>query len=179
MRLPHLLAAVAATTLAFALPSHAHAHGEEKHPADIGQKGDPAAISRTVEVIMTDNRYAPSDLKVKSGETIKFIVRNDGEFVHEFNIGNADNHLAHQQEMMTMMEKGILEVDRINHHMMGHGEGTMSHDDPNAVLLAPGESGEIIWTFPQSGMLQFACNVPGHYEDGMVGDIRIGNDNGS
>jgi uncharacterized cupredoxin-like copper-binding protein len=55
---------------------------------------------------------------------------------------------------------------------MGNGM-TMKHDDPNSVLLEPGKSAEVIWTFPKKAELEFACNVPGHYESGMVGKVRL------
>ena len=74
---------------------------------------------------------------------------------------------------------GALEADRIVHEKMG----AMKHDDPNSVLLEPGqkgeivwkfsEAGEIVWKFSEAGEIQFACNVPGHYEDGMHGHLRI------
>jgi uncharacterized cupredoxin-like copper-binding protein len=54
--------------------------------------------------------------------------------------------------------------------MDGH---VMSHDDPNAILLEPGDSGEVIWKFTQTTALEFACNVPGHYDSGMMGDISV------
>jgi len=47
----------------------------------------------------------------------------------------------------------------------------MKHDDPNSILLAPGESGELIWTFSGDAELEFACNMPGHYQAGMVGEF--------
>ena len=49
----------------------------------------------------------------------------------------------------------------------------MAHDDPNSVLLEPGKSAEIVWTFNADAALQMACNVPGHYESGMVGKIHL------
>ena len=55
---------------------------------------------------------------------------------------------------------------------MGGGK-TMDHSDPNSILLEPGKSGEVIWEFSESGKLEFACNVPGHYDAGMMGPIRI------
>jgi uncharacterized cupredoxin-like copper-binding protein len=55
---------------------------------------------------------------------------------------------------------------------MGNGM-TMEHDDPNSVLLEPGQTAEIIWTFPADAELEFACNVPGHYESGMMGKVRL------
>ena len=148
-------------------------HSEDKHAAPIGQKGSASEVTKTIEVTMTDNRYEPAEITVGTGETVRFVVRNAGELVHEFNIGTKDRHLAYREEMTKMIETGALEADRINHDKMGHGAGGMKHDDPNAVLLEPGESGEIVWTFPEETTLQFACNVPGHYEDGMVGEFRF------
>ncbi len=145
------------------------AHGEEIHSGGLGMPAKPADAGRTIEVVMKDNLFIPGSMQVRPGETIAFIIRNDGEFVHEFNIGNPASHARHREEMLTMMANGILEVDRINHHMMGQGGAMMAHDDPNAVLLAPGETGSVVWRFPEAVDLEFACNVPGHYEDGMVG----------
>lgn len=165
---------LAATILTLTPLSPAFAHGKASHAAKIGQKGDASVISRTVEITMTDNRFEPGILSVKPGETVRFIVKNAGELVHEFNIGNREMHAAHGKEMMMMMEIGVLEADRINHDMMAHGsKNAMKHDDPNSVLLEPAKVGEVIWAFPESGQLQVACNVPGHYQDGMVGTITI------
>jgi uncharacterized cupredoxin-like copper-binding protein len=52
----------------------------------------------------------------------------------------------------------------------------MKHEnDPAAVTLAPGASGEIVWKFskPVQGMLEFSCHVPGHYEAGMTTKIAL------
>lgn len=156
--------------LAFAAGSHDHGHGDA---AAIGKPGAASDVTRTVTIIMRDNLFEPESLDIREGETVRFIVRNEGEFVHEFNIGTAAMHAAHQEEMMGMMESGALEPDRINHAKMGHGEHGMKHDDPNSVLLEPSQNGEIIWTFPDHAKLEFACNVPGHYQSGMVGGIRL------
>ncbi len=45
----------------------------------IGEKGDPTKIDRTIEIEMYDNYYYPTQIDVKKGETIKFIVKNLGE----------------------------------------------------------------------------------------------------
>ena len=47
---------------------------------------------------------------------------------------------------------------------MGHG----MHEEANAVLLEPGKTAEIVWTFPKDGEIEIACNAPGHYDGGMV-----------
>lgn len=150
---------------------HGHGHGGHGHStnAAVGAPGDAAQARRTMRITMTENRYSPKSITVMKGETVRFIVTNKGEFVHEFNIGTAEMHKAHRGEMMAMMESGALTPDRIDHSKMGG----MKHDDPNSVLLEPGQKGEVVWKFGASGEIQFACNVPGHYEDGMHGRVKV------
>jgi len=168
-----LLAVVLSAAVATAHAAGSHGHGKN---AATGQPGDPAKASRTIEVQMFDNYYEPESLSIKEGETVRFIVHNKGALVHEFNIATAGMHVAHQPEMMMMVEHGVLKGDRIDHDAakamqasMGHG----MHEEPNSVLLEPGKSGEIVWTFPKHAELQFACNVPGHYDAGMQGEIKL------
>ena len=169
------LAALAVAAAFVSTPvSASEGHGDA---GKIGEPGDPSKVGRTVEVVMYDNYYEPEEIAIKEGETVRFKITNAGSLVHEFNIGTAAMHAAHQDEMMMMVEHGVLEADRINQEAaeqmqasMGHA---MKHDDPNSVLLEPGESAEIVWAFPQHAELQFACNVPGHYEAGMQGAIEL------
>jgi uncharacterized cupredoxin-like copper-binding protein len=39
--------------------------------------------------------------------------------------------------------------------------------------LAAGQSAELTWTFEKLDALEFACNLPGHYQAGMVGPIEV------
>jgi uncharacterized cupredoxin-like copper-binding protein len=39
--------------------------------------------------------------------------------------------------------------------------------------LAPGETGELAWTFTEPGRYQFACHIPGHVEAGMVIAVAV------
>ncbi len=170
----HLIAAALTLVLssgAFAAGNHAGGHG-----TSIGEPGKASEAARIIEIVMTDNYYTPERISIKKGETIRFVVKNDGEFVHEFNIGTAKMHVKHQEEMTMMFEHGVLEIDKIHRDKMkmkmpnGH---TMEHDDPNSVLLEPKKSAEIVWKFSAAARLEFACNIPGHYDAGMVGDIRV------
>lgn len=156
---------------------HGAAHGAAgHHSATVGSVGKASEVSRTIDVVMMDNYYEPEKIDIKAGETVRFKVANKGTLVHEFNIGTADMHKGHQQEMLMMIQHGIIKGGTLNREMMkmdmGNGQ-TMEHNDPNSVLLASGETAEIIWTFPSDAELEFACNVPGHYQSGMVGDITI------
>ena len=142
----------------------------------IGEKGKSSEINRTLEIKMYDNYYEPLEIKVKEGETIKFIVHNYGELVHEFNIATKEMHIKHQPEMMKMVEHEILlpnKIDKKKMKKMSKKDHTMGHSHSNSVLLEPNEVGEIIWKFSTNVNLEAACNVPGHYETGMVAHIKI------
>ena len=142
----------------------------------IGEKGKLSEVNRTIEIKMYDNYFEPSKIIVKKGETIKFFVSNYGELVHEFNIATKEMHIKHQPEMMKMVEHEILLADRIDKEKMkemAKKDHSMAHSHSNSVLLEPNEIGEIIWKFSTNANLEAACNVPGHYDVGMVADIKI------
>ena len=140
----------------------------------IGEKGKEANVDRVITVLMYDNYYEPNQIKVKKNETIKFLVQNKGELVHEFNIATREMHLKHQPEMMKMAENEILLVDKIDKQKMkemSKKNPAMAHSHSNSVLLSPGEKGQIIWKFSNSIDIEAACNVPGHYDVGMIAKI--------
>ena len=142
----------------------------------IGEKGKLSEVNRTIEIKMYDNYFEPSKIIVKKGETIKFFVSNYGELVHEFNIATKEMHIKHQPEMMKMVEHEILLVDRIDKEkmkQMAKKDHSMAHSHSNSVLLEPSQSAELIWKFSTDINLEAACNVPGHYNVGMVADIKI------
>ena len=165
----------------FAAGDHPEGHDHGHASAlDFGEPGNPAEVSRTIEVTMVDNYFEPENITVEAGETVRFVLRNEGEFLHEFNIGTAAMHREHQDEMMTMMEHGMITANGIDHDLMAmdHSANGMAghvHDDPNSVLVEPGKAEELIWKFSKPANLEFACNVPGHYDAGMMGEIAIEN----
>lgn len=146
-------------TYAGADHKHHAAHGatmdmHDEHASAIGKPGNPAKVSRTVAVDMTDNmRFTPDKITVKKGETIKFVVKNSGRIKHEMVLGS----VKELQEHAAMMKK-----------MPG-----MEHADANMVVVEPGKTGEIVWQFTQAGNFDFACLQPGHFEAGMKGTLAV------
>lgn len=141
--------------------AHAASHHHGDHAASFGKPGDPTKANRTIRVVARGLEFSIAELRVRAGETIRFIVSNESELLHDFTLGDAATQKAHREEMAKRLQE--------------HGT-TMPHpmkDDPNAVLLQPGETKELVWTFTQPGTIEFACNVPGHYEAGMRGLIVI------
>ena len=141
----------------------------------IGEKGKLSEVERTIQIKMYDNYYEPKEINVKRSETIKFIVTNYGELVHEFNIATKEMHIEHQPEMMKMVENQILLADKIDMKKMkemAKKDHSMGHSHSNSVLLEPEQSAELIWKFSTDINLEAACNVPGHYQSGMVAKIN-------
>lgn len=151
------------------------------HGLSFGEAAKASQATRTVTITLRDNLYEPDNLTVKSGETIRFVLVNKGDFLHEFNIGTAAMHAKHQKEMAMMVEHGMLTPTGINRDMskMDHSKmggmkmNDMKHDDPNSVLVEPGKTTELVWKFTAPTKLEFACNIPGHYESGMAGPINF------
>ena len=83
-------------------------------------------------------------------------------------------HIKHQPEMMMMVENEILLSDRVDKEkmkQMAKKNPSMAHTHSNSVLLSPGEKGELVWKFSNKTKIEAACNVPGHYQDGMIAKI--------
>ena len=142
----------------------------------IGSKGNVADVTRVIKVIMYDNYYEPSSFQIKEGETIKFEVENAGILVHEFNIANKMMHMKHQPEMIKMAENGILlafSIDKEKMKKMAKMDKSMGHSHSNSVLLEPKQKGDIIWKFDNAVNIEVACNVPGHYQAGMIAKVNI------
>ncbi len=159
------LNALAFAVLALGLGA-AFAHGEEEHAkrrkyeaskvedTDFGREGDPRKVSRIIKVDMADSmRFTPSNIAVKRGETVKFVIRNDGKLLHEMVLGTAKALEEHAALMKKFPE--------------------MEHSDPNMAHVKPGVTGEIVWQFTKAGDFRFACLQPGHYEAGMVGKVAV------
>ena len=142
----------------------------------IGFKGKESDINRVIKVKMYDNYYEPNSFQIKAGETIKFEVENLGELVHEFNIANKMMHIKHQPEMEKMVENEILLADSIDKEKMkkmAKMDKAMAHSHSNSVLLEPKQKGNIIWKFDNAVNIEIACNVPGHYQVGMIANVDI------
>jgi uncharacterized cupredoxin-like copper-binding protein len=145
-----------------AAPAWAHEKAHHDQPAgsvkkeqkDWGIAGDRQAARRIVQVIMTDNmRFTPDRIDVKQGETVRFVVKHDGKMLHEMVIGTKKELDEHAALMVKFPQ--------------------MEHDEPYMVHVSPGGTGELVWTFNRPGDFEFACLIAGHYQAGMVGNIKV------
>src|SRR5258705_12566508 len=120
---------LAVATLALS-STFALAHGGEEHaaprnydpgkvePTDFGQEGNPKKVTRTIRVEMADTmRFTPANIVVKRGETIRFVVHNDGKVLHEMVLGTSRALEEHAGLMKKFPE-------------MEHADATMAHVKP-------------------------------------------------
>ena len=103
---------------------------------------------------MGDNmRFTPDAITVKQGETIRFVVKNQGKQLHEMVIGTKKELDEHAALMVKFPN--------------------MEHDEPYMAHVAAGKSQNLIWTFNRAGTFDFACLIAGHYQAGMAGKITV------
>lgn len=150
----------AAAFAAGAAWAHGDAHQKpaatavKKEQQPWGIAGDARDAKRTIRIAMTDDmRFSPSTIEVKEGETVRFVVQNKGKVLHEMVIGTRqalDEHAALMQKFPTM-----------------------EHDEPHMAHVPAGKQGELVWKFNRTGDFDFACLIPGHYQAGMVGKIKV------
>lgn len=141
------------------LATHAHSSGHGKPAAAKEQKpwgiaGDAKQVQRTITLKMSDDmRFAPDRIEVREGETVRLEVVNTGKVLHELVIGTRKELKAHAE-------------------MMKKSPG-MAHEEPYMVHVDPGKRGQLVWTFNRAGDFEFACLIPGHFEAGMIGRIKV------
>jgi uncharacterized cupredoxin-like copper-binding protein len=110
----------------------------------LGTKDNP----RVVWLNMDDTlKFMPDSVAVAKGETIRFVLTNSGEAVHEFQIGSADKVAVDEVDGVIVVEKDELDA---------------------------GSTHAVDYTFDGDGPYAYACHEPGHYENGMKGVIVLG-----
>jgi len=127
---------------------------------DFGEPGKAEAVTQTVTVDIVDAdgdmKFVHAPLKIKKGDVVKFVVTNKGAMAHEFSVGDSPSQRAHALMMEKMPD--------------------MKHEkDATTVSLEPGETKELIWAFtkPVKGQIELACQMPGHYQAGMVTKVQM------
>jgi uncharacterized cupredoxin-like copper-binding protein len=155
--------ALAADTRAGASGAHEHKARPNKNvrpiDASFGREGDPRKVKRVIRVDMSDAmRFFPDQIKVKRGETVRFVVRNSGKLSHEMVLGTMDDLKRHAA---LMKQNGSME------------HSSMEHDDANVAHVNPGSTGRIVWQFTKAGEFYYGCLIPGHFEAGMIGTIVV------
>lgn len=121
----------------------------------VGMPAMGAKPDKVVHVLLNDDMTIKfkKEVKIEPNDVVQFVVMNLGKIDHEFTIGSATEQLEHR-EMMKKMPN----------HM---------HDSGNAITVQPGKAKQLLWHFHGDSAVEFACNIPGHAEAGMVKKISL------
>lgn len=125
-----------------------------------GLPGRVQDVERTVALDIKDGSFGARKIPVRSGETVRFVIRNRSSQAHDFAIGTPYKQEMRRRRLQSLSDAGMT--------------GPEYHDLPeyqafNAVYVPPGATRELVWWFNSSEELEFASNVPGHYERGKRG----------
>ena len=124
-----------------------------------------AASPRVVTVIMRDYAFDPTPLYLFAGERIQLNVVNAGMVEHELVLGDravqdawaSADAAATPPAPFTTAPPASVPADT----------GGLR------VLLASGGSTTVEYTVPEGGELLLICNIPGHEQRGMVGQVVL------
>lgn len=133
-------------------------HMDDSHMDDDMHEDDASAVPDVAfEVTMTEFAFEPTSFEVVAGQTIKFVIKNDGLIEHEFRASNAHR-----------IEEHIAAGHEDHDDEGGHHEG-----GDIIVLVQPGDTEELVMTFPNDMTMytEIACLLPGHYEAGMKAEL--------
>lgn len=104
----------------------------------------------TVTLDIDYSRFTPEVITVRRGTAVTFVVRNGDPINHELIVGDDEVHTR-------------------------HADGTeASHRPvPGEVSVGPGETSRTTYVFDTPGPVLFACHLPGHFDYGMQGTVRV------
>ncbi|MBU2897905.1 copper-resistant cuproprotein CopI [Vibrio hepatarius] len=123
--------------------------------SEVGMPAKGAQPNKVIDVLLNDDMTIQfkKGVNIEPNDVVQFVVKNLGKIDHEFTIGSAKEQLEHREMMKTMPQ-----------HM---------HDSGSAVTVKPGESKQVLWHFHGNNNVEFACNIPGHAEAGMVKKMTL------
>lgn len=139
--------------------------------ADAGDRlasGSSPGGERTIQIEMRDNAFVPGEIEVTAGETVRLVFRNQGTVTHDALLGDAAAQQEHEAEMRAATEaEGMHGMEGMEHGATG-GEAA-----ERAIVVEPGETGELSYTAAAGDELLVGCHEPGHYDAGMTLAVEV------
>jgi uncharacterized cupredoxin-like copper-binding protein len=156
-----MLSVACSMLVAGAAQAHGDKHGtsakvdySKAEQMPFGVAADPKKAAQTMRIDMADTlRFTPAEVKVKLGDSVRFVVTNKGKLMHEMVLGSMDDLRKHAELMKKFPG--------------------MEHDEPYMAHVAPGKTGEMGWRFSKAGTFYYGCLEPGHFEAGMIGKVIV------
>ncbi|MBY8067634.1 cupredoxin family protein [Vibrio fluvialis] len=124
--------------------------------SDVGMSATGSKPTKVVHVLLSDEMKITfkKEVDIQPNDVVQFVIMNTGKIDHEFSIGSAKEQLTHREMMRSM-------------------NGQHMHDSGNTVTVQPGKAKQLMWHFQGDNHVEFACNIPGHAEAGMVKKVTL------
>ena len=113
---------------------------------------------------MGDMSFNVASVPVQAGETVRFVLRNTSAAPHDFTVGTPEMQRIRRGFLKRMITSKVQAISPAERHKL---------ESWNAVVVLPGETRELVWTFNKTQDVEFGSNISGHYEAGMKGRFRI------
>ncbi len=151
--------------LAVALGLVVYALRDTPAPVVVIDAPGTSAQPRAVNVILRDYLFEPTPLVLVRGETVRIAVINGGLETHELVLGDARVQQAWESAHAAATPPAPLATAP---------PASVPADVGGArISLGSGQQGTLDYTVPVSGVVQVICHVPGHVEQGMVGQVEL------
>ncbi|CDT94587.1 putative Cupredoxin [Vibrio coralliirubri] len=123
--------------------------------SEVGMPATGAKPDKVVHVLLSDDMKITfkNKIDIEPNDVVQFVVMNTGKIDHEFSIGSASEQLEHREMMKNM--------------------GNHAHDSGSTVTVKPGKAKQLLWHFHGDNNVEFACNIPGHAEAGMMKSLTL------
>ena len=103
-----------------------------------------------VEIAIRYSQFVRSEVTVRAGQPVTFVLHNGDPIDHEWIVGDAQVHERHRT-----------------------GTEAVHGGRPTEVTVRAGTTATTTVTFDRPGTLLFVCHLPGHEAYGMVGTLRV------
>jgi uncharacterized cupredoxin-like copper-binding protein len=104
----------------------------------------------TVRLEVEHSLFEPTEIRVREGTHVTFVVDNGDPIGHELIVGDEAVHARHEA-----------------------GTHASHPPVPGEVSVEANAEAETSFHFDEPGEVEFACHLPGHYDYGMHGTIVV------
>ena len=130
----------------------------------VGSPGT-AAAPRDLTVILRDYRFDPTPLYLYPGETVRLRILNGGMIEHELVLGDAAAQAAWAQADAAATPGAPFAT--------APPASAPADTGGLRVVLPSGAATTVLYQVPSTGEVLLLCNLPGHQERGMIGQVVL------
>jgi uncharacterized cupredoxin-like copper-binding protein len=120
---------------------------------------------RPVVIIMRDYLFEPTPLVLVPGETIRLTAFDAGLQPHELVLGDESVQAAWASAHAAATPPAPFATPP--------AASVPADTGGLRVWLGSGDQATVDWTVPEQGALLLMCHLPGHVEQGMVGEVQL------